>query len=87
MLTVENKDEVQTYIDGTAKKSSIDRTELNKGKSGIEIKGVKTINPIKGEKVPIFLGDIVLGDYDTGAVMAFPGHEETLNMLKSITLK
>ena len=54
----------------------MDRTELNKGKSGVEVKGVKAINPINGEEVPIFLGDFVLGDYGTGAVMAVPAHDQ-----------
>ena len=76
MPRVENVDEVQAYIDETAKKSAMDRTELNKGKSGVEVKGVKAINPINGEEVPIFLGDFVLGDYGTGAVMAVPAHDQ-----------
>jgi leucyl-tRNA synthetase len=76
MPRVENKEEVQAYIDETAKKSAMDRTELNKGKSGVEVKGIKAINPINGEEVPIFLGDFVLGDYGTGAVMAVPAHDQ-----------
>ena len=76
MDRVENKDEVQAYINETAKKSAMDRTELNKGKSGVEVKGIKAINPINGEEVPIFLGDFVLGDYGTGAVMAVPAHDQ-----------
>ena len=76
MPRVENKDEVQKYIDETAKKSAMDRTELNKGKSGVEVKGIKAINPINKELVPIFLGDFVLGDYGTGAVMAVPAHDQ-----------
>ena len=76
MPRVENKEEVQAYIDETAKKSAMDRTELNKGKTGVEVKGIKAINPINGEEVPIFLGDFVLGDYGTGAVMAVPAHDQ-----------
>ena len=76
MPKVENKEEVQAYIDETAKKSAMDRTELNKGKTGVEVKGVKAINPINKEEVPIFLGDFVLGDYGTGAVMAVPAHDQ-----------
>ena len=76
MPRVENKEEVEAYIKETAKKSAMDRTELNKGKSGVEVKGVKAINPINGEEVPIFLGDFVLGDYGTGAVMAVPAHDQ-----------
>ena len=76
MPRVENKEEVNAYILETSKKSSMDRTELNKGKTGVEIKGVKAINPINGKEVPIFLGDFVLGDYGTGAVMAVPSHDQ-----------
>lgn len=76
MPRVENKEEVNAYITETAKKSSMDRTELNKGKTGVEIKGIKAINPINGKEVPIFLGDFVLGDYGTGAVMAVPSHDQ-----------
>ena len=76
MPRVENKEEVLEYIRETSLKSAMDRTELNKGKSGVEVKGVKAINPINGQKVPIFLGDFVLGDYGTGAVMAVPAHDQ-----------
>ena len=76
MPKVENKEEVKAYIEETAKKSAMDRTELNKGKSGVEVKGIKAINPINHEEVPIFLGDFVLGDYGTGAIMAVPAHDQ-----------
>ncbi|MBR3211316.1 MAG: leucine--tRNA ligase [Bacilli bacterium] len=76
MDRVENKDEVNAYIKETAMKSAMDRTELNKGKTGVEIKGIKAINPVNGKEVPIFLGDFVLGDYGTGAVMAVPSHDQ-----------
>lgn len=72
---VENKEEVQAYIEETKKKSNMDRTELNKGKTGCELKGLKAINPINGKSVPIFIGDFVLGNYGTGAVMAVPAHD------------
>ena len=76
MPRVENKEEVEAYIAETAKKSNMDRTELNKGKTGVEVKGIKAKHPITGEEVPIFLGDFVLGDYGTGAVMAVPSHDQ-----------
>ena len=76
MPDVENKDEVEAYIKETASKSAMDRTELNKGKTGVMVKGIKAINPINNEEVPIFLGDFVLGDYGTGAVMAVPAHDQ-----------
>ena len=76
MPMVQNKEEAQKYIEETAKKSSMDRTELNKGKTGCKLEGVTAINPINGKEVPIFLGDFVLGDYGTGAVMAVPSHDQ-----------
>lgn len=76
MPRVENKEEVEAYIKETATKSNMDRTELNKGKTGVEVKGIKAINPINHKEVPIFLGDFVLGDYGTGAVMAVPSHDQ-----------
>ena len=76
MDRVENKDEVNAYIKETSMKSAMDRTELNKGKTGVEVKGIKAINPVNGREVPIFLGDFVLGDYGTGAVMAVPSHDQ-----------
>ncbi|MBR6136865.1 MAG: leucine--tRNA ligase [Bacilli bacterium] len=76
MDRVLNKDEVNAYIKETSMKSAMDRTELNKGKTGVEVKGIKAINPVNGKEVPIFLGDFVLGDYGTGAVMAVPSHDQ-----------
>ena len=76
MPRVENKEEVNKYIEETKKKSAMDRTELNKEKTGCILKGIKAINPINGKEVPIFLGDFVLGDYGTGAVMAVPSHDQ-----------
>ena len=76
MDRVENKDEVQAYINETLKKSDMDRTELNKGKSGCPLKGVYAVNPVNGKKVPVFIGDFVLANYGTGAVMAVPSHDQ-----------
>ena len=76
MPRVENKEEVEKYIEETMSKSNMDRTELNKGKSGVEVKGIKAINPVTGEEVPVYLGDFVLGSYGTGAVMAVPSHDQ-----------
>ena len=76
MPRVENKEEVEAYIEETMAKSNMDRTELNKGKSGVEVKGIKAINPVTGEEVPVYLGDFVLGSYGTGAVMAVPSHDQ-----------
>ena len=75
MPRVKNKEEVKKYIQETSKKSNIDRTDLNKGKTGCIVEGITAINPVNGKEVPIFLGDFVLGDYGTGAVMAVPTHD------------
>ena len=76
MPRIENKQEVEEYIKETLKKSDMDRTELNKGKSGCELKGIKAINPVNGKEVPVFIGDFVLANYGTGAVMAVPTHDQ-----------
>ena len=76
MPRIENKEEVENYIAETLKKSDMDRTELNKGKSGCELKGIKAINPVNGREVPVFIGDFVLANYGTGAVMAVPTHDQ-----------
>ncbi|MBQ9744458.1 MAG: leucine--tRNA ligase [Clostridia bacterium] len=76
MPRVENKEEVQAYIDETLKKNDMDRTELNKTKSGCELKGITCINPVNGKEVRMFIGDFVLANYGTGAVMAVPSHDQ-----------
>ena len=76
MPRIKNKDEVNKYILETQKKSNMDRTELNKGKTGCKLEGIEAINPVNGKKVPIFVGDFVLGSYGTGAVMAVPSHDQ-----------
>ena len=76
MPRIENKEEVQAYIDETLKKNDMDRTELNKTKSGCELKGVTCINPVNGKEVRMFIGDFVLANYGTGAVMAVPSHDQ-----------
>ena len=73
---VENKEEVTNYINETLKKSDMDRTELNKTKTGCPLKGVYAINPVNGKEVPVFIGDFVLANYGTGAVMAVPSHDQ-----------
>ena len=73
---VENRAEVEAYIAESVKKSDMDRTELNKTKSGCCLKGVYAINPVNGKEVPVFIGDFVLASYGTGAVMAVPSHDQ-----------
>lgn len=73
---IKNWDEVVKYREETAKKSDIDRTELNKDKNGIALEGITAINPVNGKEVQVFLGDFVLASYGTGAVMAVPSHDQ-----------
>ena len=76
MPRIENKDEVNAYIQETVKKSDMDRTDLNKTKSGCPLKGIYAINPVNGREVPVYIGDFVLASYGTGAVMAVPSHDQ-----------
>ena len=73
---INNWNEVVKYREETAKKSDIDRTELNKDKNGVKLDGILAINPVNGREVPVYLGDFVLASYGTGAVMAVPSHDE-----------
>ena len=73
---VQNREEVEAYIAETKKRNDMDRTELNKTKSGCELKGVTCINPVNGKEVRMFIGDFVLASYGTGAVMAVPSHDQ-----------
>ncbi|HDH31290.1 MAG TPA: leucine--tRNA ligase, partial [Candidatus Wolfebacteria bacterium] len=73
---IKNLGEVEKYINQAKKKSDLQRTELVKEKTGVELKGVKAINPFNNEEVPIFVADYVLASYGTGAVMAVPAHDE-----------
>ena len=73
---VQNREEVEAYIAETKKKNDMDRTELNKTKSGCELKGVTCISPVNGKEVRMFIGDFVLASYGTGAVMAVPSHDQ-----------
>ena len=73
---IENYAEVAAYREAAGKKSDFERTELAKEKTGVEIKGVKAINPVNGKEIPIFISDYVLAGYGTGAIMAVPAHDE-----------
>ncbi len=73
---IQNWNQVENYIKETAKKSDMERTELNKDKTGCELKGIYAINPVNGKKVRVFIGDFVLAGYGTGAVMAVPSHDQ-----------
>nr|MBA3706149.1 class I tRNA ligase family protein [Bacteroidota bacterium] len=71
-----NATEIDDYLKKTSDKSEIERTTEGKEKSGVEIKGVKAINPATGEEIPIYVADYVLAHYGTGAIMAVPAHDE-----------
>lgn len=76
MPRIKNQADVQAYINETVKKNDMDRTELNKTKSGCVLEGIYAINPVNGKEVPVFIGDFVLASYGTGAVMAVPSHDQ-----------
>ena len=73
---IDNWDEVTAYVEMAARKSDFERSELNKEKTGVEIKGVRAINPVNGKEIPIFISDYVLITYGTGAIMAVPAHDD-----------
>ncbi len=72
---LENRGEVNEYIEKAARKSDFERTELVKEKTGVELKGIKAINPVSNTEIPIFISDYVLYSYGTGAIMAVPAHD------------
>lgn len=72
---ITNIDEIKNYRHLASLKSDFERAELNKEKTGCEIKGIKAINPLTGKEIPIWISDYVLITYGTGAIMAVPGHD------------
>ena len=72
---IENYEEVEKYVNEVSKKSDFERSELNTNKTGVELKGLKAINPLTNEEIPIWISDYVLMSYGTGAIMAVPGHD------------
>ena len=72
---ITNMDEIEAYRKQAALKSDFERSELNKEKTGCEIKGIKAINPLTGQEIPIWISDYVLITYGTGAIMAVPAHD------------
>ncbi|NLX63074.1 MAG: leucine--tRNA ligase [Tissierellia bacterium] len=72
---IQNYDEINEYREFVSKKSDFERTELSKEKTGVEIKGLKAINPVNEKEIPIWISDYVLMSYGTGAIMAVPGHD------------
>ena len=74
--TIKNADDVKAYQKKAATKSDLERTELNKEKTGVRLEGVMGQNPVNGADIPIFISDYVLATYGTGAIMAVPAHDE-----------
>src|SRR5213079_3231261 len=74
ITTSEQRAAVEAYKTDVAKKSDLERTELAKEKTGV-FTGAYAINPVNGEKIPIWIADYVLASYGTGAIMAVPGHD------------
>ena len=73
---ITNWDEVVAYREAAARKSDFERTELAKDKTGVELRGIKAIDPVNGREIPVFISDYVLATYGTGAIMAVPAHDE-----------
>jgi len=71
-----NLKEVEKYIEKTKRKTEIVRTTEDKEKTGVELKGVKAINPVNNEEIPVFVADYVVMGYGTGAIMAVPAHDQ-----------
>ena len=75
IVTVGQRAAVEEYLDIVKRKSDLERTDLNKDKTGV-FTGAYAINPVNGEKVELWIADYVLASYGTGAVMAVPAHDE-----------
>ncbi|MDH2450182.1 leucine--tRNA ligase [Priestia megaterium] len=75
ITTAEQKEAVEAYLDQIKSKSDLERTDLAKDKTGV-FTGAYAINPVNGEKMPIWIADYVLMSYGTGAIMAVPAHDE-----------
>ncbi len=75
ITTEEHKNEVAKYKEACALKNEMERTELNKEKTGV-FTGAYAINPVNNTKIPIYISDYVLASYGTGAIMAVPAHDE-----------
>ena len=73
---INNMDEVVAYRDKANKKTELERTQLNKEKTGVKLDGFTGINPITEKEIPIYISDYVMMGYGTGAIMAVPAHDE-----------
>lgn len=73
---ISNSQKVKNYIRRTKEKTELERIEEEKVKTGVELKGLKAINPANKEEIPIFIADYILASYGTGAIMAVPAHDQ-----------
>ena len=73
---IKNISEIKEYIEIATKKTDIERASEDKAKTGIELKGLKAINPVNKEEIPIFVADYVMMGYGTGVIMAVPAHDQ-----------
>lgn len=73
---IKNFAEVEEYKNAASKKSDFERTELSKEKTGVELKGIKAINPADSKEIPVWISDYVIMSYGTGAIMAVPAHDD-----------
>ncbi len=73
---ITNYDALIAYKEAAAKKSDFERTEIAKDKTGVQIEGIRAINPVNGKEIPVWVSDYVLMTYGTGAIMAVPAHDE-----------
>ncbi len=73
---IANWSEVEEYMLATQRKTDLERTDLAKEKTGVELKGIKAVNPVNNKEIPVFIADYVLLSYGTGAIMAVPAHDE-----------
>ena len=72
---IKNIDAIRAYQEQAARKSDFERSELAKDKTGVEIDGIRAVNPVNGKEIPIWVSDYVLMSYGTGAIMAVPAHD------------
>ena len=73
---ISNFDEIEAYREKIKNKTEFERTQVNKDKTGVCIKGLTGINPITNKEIPIYISDYVMMSYGTGAIMAVPAHDE-----------
>ncbi|MEA3398495.1 MAG: leucine--tRNA ligase [Patescibacteria group bacterium] len=73
---IKNYKEVEDYVKKAKLKTELERTDLAKEKTGVRLEGIKAINPVNNEEIPVFIADYVLTGYGTGAIMAVPAHDE-----------